>query len=70
MLVIIKGHHSSDLTWLQMKITIKGLTKPAHTITSAPLRWMGVYCEGVGRILVLPVLDHGVDGINKAVLWD
>ena len=29
-----------------------------------------VHCEGVGRILVLPVLDHGVDGINKAMLWD
>ena len=29
-----------------------------------------VHCEGVSRILVLPVLDHGVDGINKAMLWD
>ena len=29
-----------------------------------------VHCKGVGRVLVLPVLDHGVDGINKAMLWD
>ena len=27
-----------------------------------------VHCKG--RILVLPVLDHGVDGVNKAMLWD
>ena len=29
-----------------------------------------VHCDGVGRILVLPVLDHGVDGINEAMLWN
>ena len=30
----------------------------------------GVNRESVGRILVLPVLDHRVDGINEAMLWN
>ena len=31
---------------------------------------VGVNCESVGRILVLPVLDHRVDGVNEAMLWN